>query len=63
MDVREFADFYDRYRAHCIRAGVEPLTLEAVRARLAEWRLPEYWGDTEWQETGNDGKQRKQITH
>jgi hypothetical protein len=37
MDEVRFAAFYERYRAHCIRAGVEPLTTEATLALLAEW--------------------------
>ena len=35
MDEAELAAFYARYERHSIRAGVEPLTPEAVRARLA----------------------------
>jgi hypothetical protein len=34
MADRDFAEYYERYRAHCVRAGVEPLPPEAVQARL-----------------------------
>ena len=37
VDDFDFADFYERDRAHCVSAGAEPLTPEATLAWLAEW--------------------------
>ncbi len=39
MEQREFAEFYERYRSQCIRAGAEPLTPEVMQARIADWQL------------------------
>ena len=38
MDQSEFAEFYERYLAQCVHAGVEPLTPEAMQARLVDWQ-------------------------
>ena len=62
--VDDFDAYYERYRAHCIRAGVEPLTPEGHRARLEEWEfLLGHWRDTEPQKAGDDDNQWKQLTH
>jgi hypothetical protein len=37
MDDERFWSFYNRYREHCILAGVEPLTAEATIKLLGEW--------------------------
>jgi hypothetical protein len=37
MEPSEFAELYERFLTKCIRAGVEPLTPEAIQARIAEW--------------------------
>ena len=47
MEPGEFAEFYERYRAQCIRAGVEPLSPADVEARMAEWQALGLQCDTE----------------
>jgi len=39
MEPGEFAEFYERYPAQCVHAGIEDLTPEAMQARIAEWQL------------------------
>jgi hypothetical protein len=34
MEQSEFTELYERYLAQCVRAGVEPLTPEAIQTRL-----------------------------
>jgi len=41
MDQDQFADFYGRYAALCIRAGVKPLAPEAAAALLTELEIVE----------------------
>ena len=55
MDADAFADFYERYRAQCIRAGVGPLSPERMQARIAEWLSLGLQWDTEPQEAISNG--------
>jgi len=34
----DFTEFYERYRALCIRAGVEPVTPERAGKLLSDWQ-------------------------
>jgi hypothetical protein len=59
MEQSEFAESYERYWAQCIRAGVEPLTPDAMQARSAEWQSLGLRWDTEPQKMESDVNLRR----
>lgn len=63
MEQSEFAEFYERYREQCIRAGVEPLTPDVMQARIAEWQLLGLRRDSEPQDAVSNGNGPRFLKH